>query len=161
VSLAGRTVREALDAIVAIDPRYRWIDIHGVPVVRPWASWTDTKHPLNQVVAPVQWPEIDLATALSRVAALVSGGDVAQPVAGAGQGPVFAVRTGPIAVMELLNSIGLAHGGAATWSMRHRCGPFDRQSIWIELQARDGYQVWGLGSCRRARPSDATAHPQP
>ncbi len=38
ISLAGKTVREALDTIVAIDPRYRWIDVHGVPVVRPWGA---------------------------------------------------------------------------------------------------------------------------
>jgi hypothetical protein len=158
VSLAGKTVREALDTIVAIDPRYRWIDVHGVAVGRPWASWTDPRHPLNQVVAPIVWPEIDLATALSKVSALVSGTDISGPVPGSGRGPVFAVQTGPIAVMELLNAIGVAHGGWVGWHMRHRCSTVDPRAICIALQASDRQQVWGLGSCR-ARARDATSPP--
>jgi hypothetical protein len=158
ISLAGKTVREALDTIVAIDPRYRWIDVHGVPVVRPWASWTDPEHPLNQVVAPIVWPEIDLATALSKVSALVSGTDLSGPVPGSGRGPVFAVETGPIAVMELLNAIGLAHGGGVGWSMRHSCSTADPRAIYIEVLAYDGHQPHGLGSCRSPRSNDAKPH---
>jgi hypothetical protein len=153
IALAGKTVREALDTIVAIDPRYRWLDVNGVPVVRPWASWTDPRHPLNQVVAPIVWPEIDLATALSKVSALVSGTDTSGPVPGSGRGPVFAVRTaGPIAVMELLNAIGVAHGGPVAWHMRHYCTSADPRAIYLHLQAYDGDQLWGLGSCRRVTP---------
>jgi len=150
VSLAGKTVREALDTVVAIDPRYRWSDVHGVPVVRPWASWTDSKHPLNQVVPAIAWREIDLATAMTRVSALVSGQQISGTVPGSGRGPVFSIQTGPIAVMELLNSIGLAHGGGIGWSMRHHCSSIaDPRAIYLEALASDGQQVWGLGSCHR------------
>jgi hypothetical protein len=150
VSLAGKTVREALDTIVAIDPQYRWIDVHGVPVVRPWASWTDSRHPLNQVVPAIAWPEVDLATAISRVSALASGQQISGTIPGSGRGPVFSVQTGPIAVMELLNSIGLAHGGGVGWSMRHRCRWIaDPHAIYLEALASEGQQVWGLGSCHR------------
>jgi hypothetical protein len=153
ISLAGKTVREALDTIVAIDPRYRWVDIHGVPVVRPWASWTDPRHPLNQVVAPVEWKDIDLATATAKVIALVtrtaeSGG----PVPGSGRGPNFTVQTGPIAMLELLNAIGVAHGGPVSWHMRHSCTIADPRAIYIHLQAYDGDQLWGLGTCRAVSP---------
>ena len=149
IALAGKTVREALDTIVAIDTRYRWMDIHGVPVVRPWASWTEPGHPLNQVVAPVAWKDIDLATASAKVMALVTHtAEPGGPVPGAGRGPRFTVETGPVAVLELLNAIGVAHGGPVTWHMRHRCTTADPRAIYIHLQAYDGDQLWGLGSCR-------------
>lgn len=153
ISLGGKTVREALDTIVAVDPRYRWLDVHGVPVVRPWASWTDPRNPLNQVVAPVVWPETDLATALSEVVRLITGTTTMGPVPGAGRGPTFAVQTGPIAVMELLNTIATAHGGAVRWYMRHHCTSVDPRAVYLHLEAFDENQPHGLGSCRRT--SDA------
>ena len=52
ISLAGKTVREALDTIVAIDPRYRWVDVHGVPIVRPWASWVDCTQATSSTSLP-------------------------------------------------------------------------------------------------------------
>ena len=156
VSLAGKTVREALDTIVAVDPRYRWMNVQGVPVVRPWASWTDPRNPLNQVVAPVVWPETDLATALSDVVALITRTNTSGPVPGAGRGPKFAVQTGPIAVMELLNTIATAHG-AVRWYMRHHCSPVDPRAVYLHIEAVDENQPHGLGSCRRT--SDA-ANPE-
>ena len=149
VTLAGKTVREALDTIVAIDPRYRWIDVGGVPVVRPSASWTNPNNPLNQVVAPVVWPETDLATALSEVVALITRTNTSGPVPGAGRGPRFAIQTGPIVIMELLNTIAAAHGGAVRWYMRHNCTPVDPRAVYLHLEAMDESQPHGLGSCRR------------
>jgi hypothetical protein len=150
VSLAGKSVREALDTIVAIDPRYRWVDVHGVPVVRPWAAWTDPRNPLNQVVASISWANIDLATAVSNVSALVSRQEISGTVPGSGRGPVFSIQTGPTAILELLNSIGLAHGGGVSWSMRQHCSSItDPPAIYLEALASDGQQVWGLGSCHR------------
>ena len=149
VSLAGKTVREALDVIVAIDPRYRWVDVHGIPVVRPWASWTDPRHPLNQVVAPVDWRETDLATSLSRVVALITGTNISGAVPGSGRGPTLTVQTGPIAVIELLNTIAVAHGGGVGWYMRHSCTSADPRAVYLHIQAYDGQQVHGLGTCRR------------
>jgi hypothetical protein len=153
VPLAGKTVRDALDTIVAVDPRYRWVDVGGVPVVRPWASWNDPKHPLNQVVAPIAWHETDLATALSNVVALVTGTTISGPIPGSGRGPTFALQTGPIAVMELLNAIGTAHGGAVVWYMRHNCTTKDRGAVYVHAEAHDTTgQVWGLGICRVRNP---------
>jgi len=38
-SLIGMTLRDALDAVVRLDPRYRWVESDGVIVVRPIAAW--------------------------------------------------------------------------------------------------------------------------
>lgn len=148
ISLAGKTVREALDTIVAIDPRYRWVDIHGVPVVRPWASWVDPKHLLNQVVGGVDWPETNLNKARSDVETLMTGTVVSGPVPGAERAPFFKVQTGPIAIMELLNTIALAHGHAY-WQVRHRCAPNDPRALQVELRSYSHAEVVGGGSgCR-------------
>jgi hypothetical protein len=90
ISLAGKTVREALDTIVAIDPRYRWIDVHGVPAVRPWGAWVDPKHLLNQVVGAVDWPETNLRKALFDVETLMTG-TVPSPSLAADRAPFFKV----------------------------------------------------------------------
>jgi hypothetical protein len=155
VSVAGMTVREALDTFVAIDPRYRWMEIDGVPVVRPWKAWADPEHPLNRVVTPVSWPEIDLATAHMNMATLIAGTigrwpqiePVIGPVPGAGRGPSFAVQTGPIAILELLNTIAEAHGSAGWW-LRHNCTDLDPRAVEVWLSAYDGY---GGGGCRTTK----------
>jgi hypothetical protein len=148
ISLAGKTVREALDTIVAIDPRYRWIDVHGVPVVRPWGAWVDAKHLLNQVVGGVDWPETNLGTALLDVETLMTG-TVPSPSLAADRPPFFKVQTGPIAIMELLNTVALAHGHAA-WQVRHRCSPNDPRAIELQmLSHRRGEAPDGVvASCR-------------
>jgi hypothetical protein len=147
VSLAGMTVREALDTIVAIDQRYRWVDIHGVPVVRPWASWTDPKHLLNQVVSAIDWPETNLDRARWDIETLMTGTVAMGPVPGAERLPFFKVQTGPIAVMELLNTAALAHGHAY-WQVRHRCAPNDPRALQVQLQSYSHAGVGGGAGCR-------------
>jgi hypothetical protein len=50
-SLEGLTVAQALDQIVASDPRYEWREHHGVIHVRPLAAFQDRNHFLNRRVA--------------------------------------------------------------------------------------------------------------
>jgi hypothetical protein len=147
VSLAGKTVREALDTIVAIDPRYRWIDVDGVPVVRPWGSWMDPKHLLNQVVGGVDWPETNLGKALFDVQTLMTGTSPSPPLT-ASHPPFFRVQTGPIAIMALLNAVAVAHGHAA-WQVRHRCSPNDPRALELQMLSYLREEVPGaLAGCR-------------
>jgi hypothetical protein len=146
ISLAGKTVREALDTVVAIDPRYRWVDIHRVPVVRPWASWVDPNHLLNKVVGAVEWPETNLTKALFDVATLMTG-TVPMPAMTANRPPFFRVQTGPIAIMELLNTVALAHGHAY-WQVRHRCAPNDPRALQVQLESYRHAGVGGGVDCR-------------
>jgi hypothetical protein len=48
VDVRGLTLRQALDAVVAVDRRYEWRDMEGVPVVRPKTAWRDSGHPLSR-----------------------------------------------------------------------------------------------------------------
>jgi hypothetical protein len=48
VDLTGLTVRQALDALVATDPRYAWRQFGRTVVIRPAAAWDDASHPLHR-----------------------------------------------------------------------------------------------------------------
>ena len=50
VSLTGKRVGEALDALVAADPRYAWIESDGVIVMRPVAAWANGRHFLHRTL---------------------------------------------------------------------------------------------------------------
>ena len=46
--LTGKTLREALDTIVDLDPRFAWRNMGGVIVMRPVSAWNDSRHQLSQ-----------------------------------------------------------------------------------------------------------------
>ena len=52
LDIRGATLRQALDAAVAVDRRYEWRSIDGVVVVRPVSAWSDAEHPLLRTVSP-------------------------------------------------------------------------------------------------------------
>ena len=50
VNLTGKRVGEALNELIAADPRYAWIESDGVIVVRPVAAWTNARHFLHRTI---------------------------------------------------------------------------------------------------------------
>jgi hypothetical protein len=50
-NLRGLTAREALDRLVQLDARYRWVDRDGVLVVRPVTAWDDANHFLHRTIS--------------------------------------------------------------------------------------------------------------
>jgi hypothetical protein len=68
---AARTLREALDSFVKLDPRYEWRDANGVIVVRARAAWMDPRDALNQPVHDIDWSELDPVAAFNHVARLL------------------------------------------------------------------------------------------
>jgi hypothetical protein len=67
----GGTLRAALDAFVALDPRYEWRDMNGVLVMRTRGAWTNRRDVLNQPVRDVDWRDVDVIAAFNRVARLL------------------------------------------------------------------------------------------
>jgi hypothetical protein len=145
ISLAGKTVRGALDTIVAVDPRYRWIDVHGVPVLRPLAAWVDPKHLLNQVVAGVDWRGTNLSKALFDVETLMTGTSPLPPQL-AVHPPFFDVRTERTSILDLLNAVAVAHGHAA-WQVRHRCSPNDPRALEVQILSYRRDEIAGGVGC--------------
>jgi hypothetical protein len=51
--LIGLTVGMALNALVAVDPRYAWREQDGVLIIRPVEAWRDATNFLNESVGPI------------------------------------------------------------------------------------------------------------
>jgi hypothetical protein len=64
VSLTGKRVGEALNELVAADPRYAWIESDGVIVIRPLAAWADRQHFLHRTIRPFTVVEQHVGVAL-------------------------------------------------------------------------------------------------
>src|SRR5258705_12768676 len=71
--LDGLTVREALDALVAQDPRYRWEEHDGIVVIRPIGVLADPGDALNQRIAGVSGDRVRLEEVFASVTAAVVG----------------------------------------------------------------------------------------
>lgn len=63
VDVTGLSLREALTALMALDPRYEWRELEGVIVVRPVFAWTLPEHPLTRQVGPVRFAQATVADA--------------------------------------------------------------------------------------------------
>jgi hypothetical protein len=67
IPLSGRTVGQALDALVVADHRYSWREQDGVLVIRPIEQWNQATNFLNQSVEPIderQQRPMDILTRL-------------------------------------------------------------------------------------------------
>jgi hypothetical protein len=51
ITLRGLTVPEALNRLVQLDARYRWVETDGIFVVRPLESWNDETHFLHRTIS--------------------------------------------------------------------------------------------------------------
>ena len=68
--VSARTLREALDGFVRMDPRYEWRDVRGVIVVRTRAAWSDARNVLNQPAPDVDWQDVDTIAAFNHITRL-------------------------------------------------------------------------------------------
>jgi len=62
LDVRGLTLRQALDAAVAVDRRYEWREVDGVVVARPRPAWRDPEHPLLRRVTATQRDDAGVAT---------------------------------------------------------------------------------------------------
>ena len=63
VAVAGLTLREALDRLAALHPRYSWREDGGVIVVRPSQEWDRVDHFLNQTVPSFAYQRLNIGSA--------------------------------------------------------------------------------------------------
>jgi hypothetical protein len=74
VTITGMSLREALNALMAIDSRYEWREIDGVLVVRPVLAWTLPDHPLSREVGAARLERATVADARNYLHALLEPG---------------------------------------------------------------------------------------
>jgi hypothetical protein len=120
----GMTVRRALDALVAADPRYAWRSLDGVVVVRPVVAWTAPNHPLHAATPPVTLRSVTLAdgllvlaSALNRPGAPGSFDDRRR----------FSLNFRGGTALDLVNAIARARG-TVVWSLAAQEGPSGNMS---------------------------------
>ena len=108
--LDGLTVRQALDALVLQDPRYRWGEHDGVLVIRPVGALADPGDALNQRIAGVRGDRVRLEEVLARVTASLAAGGVPQAFPAAVASPEFPLVVASGTVLDLLAAAARAHG---------------------------------------------------
>jgi len=64
VRVTGLTVRDALIALMALDPRYDWREFDGVIVVRPLLAWAEPEHPLSREIPAVRLDNVTIPDAI-------------------------------------------------------------------------------------------------
>jgi hypothetical protein len=110
LDLDGLTVRQALDALVAQDPRYHWEEHDGVLVIRPLGVLADPRDVLNQRIAGVRGDRVRLNEVLAAVTAAVAGRGAAQSVPAEIASQEFALDVPSGTVLDLLAAAARAHG---------------------------------------------------
>lgn len=115
-NVTGMVLRDALAALIALDPRYEWREIDGVVVVRPVSVWTETTHPLLRDVGAVHLSGATLQDAVSFVQTLQEPGKRYVPALPNADVTVrrVAVDLPAGTLLGLVNAIARAHG-AACW----------------------------------------------
>jgi hypothetical protein len=146
VTLSGKSLRAALDIIVALDPRFEWREMNGVVVVRPVYARTISNHPLTRPFGGFVG-DVTTSAAIDTLASLM-GSRVPQPYRDTT--PVsLDVPAGTI--LDFLNAIARANG-KMRWSYTKafgrgnppRRGPDGEQhelSIWSHDWAATSFWV--------------------
>ena len=135
VELHGRTVREACDLLVRMDPRYEWRQVGQVIVIRPRGAWEDPTNVLNKSVVGFHQHDADLPTLLVSAQRLLSPSAAGGPILAREE--KFSVSVARGSVLDVLNAIALSHG-SLMWQVRPR-GSGHTPGIW--LMPRDGKSV--------------------
>ena len=131
--LDGLTVREALDALAAQDPRYRWEEHDGVVIIRPIEMLADPGDVLNQRIAGVRGDRVRLDDVLARAAAAVGGAGTRHPLPEAIASQEVALDAPSGTVLDLLAAAARAHGRVMWLTPESARGP-DQRGVSIGLR---------------------------
>jgi hypothetical protein len=107
VDLQGMVLRDALNVLTTLDPRFAWRDMNGVIVFRPVESWSDPQDPLRQPTAAVTLKDVSLALAVQHL--LLALDRISPPPAFDDKKRV-SIQLPPATLLELLNATSRAHG---------------------------------------------------
>ena len=118
ISATGRTLRDVLDAIIAVDPRYEWRELPGVIVIRPAVAWRDPDSVLFRLVPAVEMTDTSLTDAVSRVARFMGHpSPIVMP-----SGTTISLNQPQGTVLDLVNAVVRAHG-EMFWELRRETEP--------------------------------------
>jgi hypothetical protein len=113
VDLAGLTVRDAMDILVAQDPRYRWEERNRVIIIRPSSLATDPDDMLNRPMPAIKGSRVNLNDVLAR--ATGAGFSPGAILPAAIDAKAFAIDAPSGTLLDVLIAAARAHGGVM-WS---------------------------------------------
>jgi hypothetical protein len=116
--LVGMTLRQVLDLIVGLDPRYTWREVDGVAVVRPSAAWSNQDDALNHRVQNIHWASVNARQTLDRLTSVIFDAPVAV-TPGSVNPRTFAVDIADGTVVQVLNAAAKA-GGLFWWTQTEK-----------------------------------------
>jgi hypothetical protein len=146
--LHGLSVREALDFLVAQDPRYRWEERDGIVIIRPIGVLADPGDALNQRIAGMRGDRVRLEDVLARVDAAVRRTGVPPVLPAAIDSQDFALDAPGGTVLDLLAAAARAHGGVM-WSAPDGARGPDQSGFSIGFKAFAGAGVVMPGDAAR------------
>jgi hypothetical protein len=136
--LTGKTVRAALDLLVAADARYTWSETNGVIVVRPLVALTDASNPFNAAIANVVWDNVSVPQAMDGVASSMAGGTTPpEPRETPFDDHLFSVTVPSGSVLDVLIECARAHG-ALIWTTPDPTGEHNATGLSIRVTTFDG-----------------------
>jgi len=106
INLTGLTLREALDALVAVDPRYHWQELNGVIVVRPVRAWLDSQDPLFRSIRSVHLQDVQASKPIDLVLAALGRAEAS----GFPDTRLFSISLPEGPLLDLLNEMSRQHG---------------------------------------------------
>jgi hypothetical protein len=135
--IAGMTMRQVLDLIIGLDPRYTWREVDGVAVVRPSTAWNDPDDTLNRRVQNIHWTAVNARQTLDRLTSVVFDTPPAtvKPTA-TGNPSTFAVDIADGTVIQVLNAAAKA-GGLFWWTQTEKT-PSGSQAVMVSLASFEG-----------------------
>ncbi len=152
--LTGLTLRDALDRITRLDPRYAWTETGGVIVLRPSLAWNDRNHFLHRTIHGFTLNDERLGDAFD---AIRTGLGPLRSTFGAQLKPKtpeadhqFSVALRATSAIGALNAVVHEHG-ASWWSVRYCESQPRYEYATIELHTFDG---GGLGARAAALGAD-------
>jgi len=116
LDLAGRTVREALDTLVAQDARYRWEERDGVIVIRPGGLWSNPDDALNQPMPGLYGDALHAQDVLIGVMTAMVGTHTSLSTSATLDSKRFSLDVPSGTVLDILVAAARGHGGLM-WSM--------------------------------------------
>jgi hypothetical protein len=158
VNLLGRPLEEAMDTLIALDPRYRWLETDGVIVIRPLEAWNNQQHFLHRPLASFAVDDQHIGGALARLGA-ARDGRLSRPPLDVEMRTEqvnlrFSVNLGATTIYAAMNAVVRAHG-ASWWQVRY-CQPQVRPEFsQLYLFTFDGS---GLGVSGVAERADGTRY---
>ena len=107
VVLSRQTLRQALDVLVALDPRYEWRDMDGMIAIRPAEAWLSSDNPLFRLVRNLHLHDVPASTVIAAFGVAVTGASLPNTLP---DSRTFSVDVAQGTVFELLNAISRSHG---------------------------------------------------